>query len=375
MKKFLIEFVPFVFLLVVTSCSSIKKVIPFKGISQEKPVFTVLWSKNYDPDYKTGNLPISLNGPITNDGLVYAGHNVGEMRAYDIETGKSAWVAKDGGLSHSTPIVYKDMLIYGTLQGRLFARDKITGNLKYSVELGSGIETQGVVYKDRLFVHLRNHKIFCLDAQTGAIIWTYKRSMTYKTTLQRASKPFISKDKLYVGFADGYLASFSIQDGSLLWETKLADGIKFLDVDTAPKIFFGKIFAGVAEGDIFVLDPKSGKILSKLPFSALRDPKLIKKKIFVGTKKGKVVVLDESLKLVKESQTLDGAVTDFAVWKGRFIVLGTINGTLYALDIDSLKVIDYLNFGYAGTPHFNETSIDGSFLSVISSRNRLHLIK
>ena len=53
MKKFLNEFIPFVVLLVMVSCSSLKKVIPIKGPSLKKPVFTVLWSKNYDPDYKT----------------------------------------------------------------------------------------------------------------------------------------------------------------------------------------------------------------------------------------------------------------------------------------------------------------------------------
>ena len=77
---------------------------------------------------------------------------------------------KDEGSFHSTPVPYKNLIIYGTIEGRLFARDKVSGKLAYSVELGSGIETQGVIYKDRLYVHLRNHKIFCLDAQTGAII-------------------------------------------------------------------------------------------------------------------------------------------------------------------------------------------------------------
>ena len=112
-----------------------------------------------------------------------------------------------------------------------------------------------------------------------------------------------------------------------------------------------------------------------MPFSSLRDLKLIKEKIFIGTKKGNVVVLDESLKVVKKSRALDGAITGLAVWKDRFIVVGTIRGEIYALDIKSLKVADHLNFGYAGTPHFNEASIDGPFLSIISSRNRLHLIK
>ena len=103
--------------------------------------------------------------------------------------------------------------------------------------------------------------------------------------------------------------------------------------------------------------------------------KFFDKKIFVGTKKGKLIALDESFKIIKESEKLDGAITDFVLWKNSFIVLGTVKGTLYALDRRSLNIVDQLNFGFSGTPYFNETSIDESFLSVMSSRNRLHLIK
>ena len=169
--------------------------------------------------------------------------------------------------------------------------------------------------------------------------------------------------------------AFSAHDGSLLWESKLSEGAKFVDIDTEPRLIFGKMFVGVSEGGVFVLNPKNGKVLSKLPFTSLRSLKLIEDKIFIGTKKGKLVVLDESFRSIKESSTLDGAVTDFALWKDRYIIVGTMSGTLYALDRKSLKAIDHLNFGYSGTPHFNETSIDGSFLSVLSTRNRLHLIK
>ena len=80
MKKLSIKLITFIILAIAASCSSVKKKIPLEGVPSEKPVFTVLWSKNNDPAYKTGNLPIALSGPIVSEGLVYAGHSLGEMR-------------------------------------------------------------------------------------------------------------------------------------------------------------------------------------------------------------------------------------------------------------------------------------------------------
>ncbi len=54
---------------------------------------------------------MALSGPLAHEGIIYAGHSDGEMRAYEIKTGKKLWVKNDGGADHSTPIVYENLLI------------------------------------------------------------------------------------------------------------------------------------------------------------------------------------------------------------------------------------------------------------------------
>ncbi len=357
------------------SCSFLKNKLHLEGAGKTSPFFRILWSKNHDPGYQTGNLPVALSGPLAHEGIIYAGHSDGEMRAYEIKTGKKLWVKSDGGVDHSTPIVYENLLIYGTGQGRLFSRNAINGKLKYSVELGSRIETQGVIYKGRLYLHLKNHMIFCLDAKTGEIIWSYKRAVSYKTTLQSASKPLVIDNRLYVGFADGFVAVFSALDGSLLWEKKIGEGSKFVDVDSSPKIFFGKLFIGSSSGNVHILDPSTGKSLGRLTYASLRSLELIDNEIFLGTKKGKLIVLDENLKVLRESKNLGSSITNFVLWKGNKVLTGTLGGKLFALEKSDLSVVDELNFGHPSSSFFGKSSINDGYLAILSSRNRLHLVK
>jgi outer membrane protein assembly factor BamB len=151
----------------------------------------VAWVKNQDTDFQSGNLPIALNSPLIEEGLVFVGHNDGHMMAYEVETGRKVWRKKDGdhNLYNGTPLFYNDQVIYGTNTGRLFSRHYLTGESKYMIDLGSSIDGKGVVYKDRLFFHLRNHKIFCLDAKTGKVLWAYRRPVPFKLLITYYIRP------------------------------------------------------------------------------------------------------------------------------------------------------------------------------------------
>ena len=218
------------FILVMSSCSSLKEYAP-KAEVADKAKLTPAWIKNLDPSYDSGNLPIGLQTPLVNEGIVYAGHNGGFMEAYELDNGRLVWSEKDGSTYHAGAVAYKDQVIYGTVQGRVISRHGILGTIKYSVDLGASVETRGTIYNGRIFFQLRNHQVFCLDVETGKIIWGYKRSVPYLTTLQRASTPVVYKDKLLVGFADGVFAALSIDEGILLYDTKLSTASKFVDVE------------------------------------------------------------------------------------------------------------------------------------------------
>lgn len=353
----------------VSSCAHIK------ADREEAPLFQLAWSKDrevFDPE--SGNLSIALNSPYAYEGILYAGHNDGQMIAYELETGRELWKEQDKSSYHSGPVIFKDQLLYGTVQGRVYSRQYLTGKLKYVVDLGASVETEGVLYNGRVFFHLRNHQLFCLDAETGKILWAYKRSVPYQTTLQRASKPLVVDGKVYIGFADGHVAAFGIEDGVLLWENKLVSGSKFVDIDSTPILKDGKLFVASLSGPIAILDPNTGNLLRSLEYVASRAPLLRGDKLLFGTVDGSLVLLDKTFKEVLKRKISDAAISSIVEWKG-LLAVSTVGTNLYLVDPTSLEVKATRHLGHNYSAVFGQLqSVEGK-LALISSRNRIYVFR
>jgi outer membrane protein assembly factor BamB len=360
-----------VILFALTSCSHFPKV---EGIREKRSDFRVMWSKNHDPKHETGNLPIALNSPLIHEGIVYVGNNNGHMQAFQLDNGKEIWSKFDDSAYSSKPVAYKDWVVYGNANGRVFARHLLTGKERYLVDLGSAIETQGVVYKDRILFQTRNHKVFCLDVLTGKILWSYKRSVPFLTTVQRASRPLVYKDKVYVGFADGQIAAFNLEEGIILWERRLSTGAKFVDVDSSPIIFRDKLIAGSVNGDLAVIEPDSGVVQRRLSYKVSRNPVIHKDKLLVSTIYGDVILLNKNLMEVGRTKIGDGPMSSIIAWKGGLVASSVTQEIVFLNDEDlSVKSKFYLGHTYSGV--LGELDEDESYLAALSSRNRLYIFK
>lgn len=372
MKKYTLPLV-LLFVVALSSCSTMKQYAPKADVA-EKAKLTPAWIKNLDPLYDSGNLPIGLQSPLINEGIVYAGHNTGYMQAYELENGRVIWSEFDGSAYHAGAIAYKDQVIYGTVQGRVISRHGILGTMKYSVDLGSSVETKGVVYNGRIFFQLRNHQVFCLDVETGKIIWGYKRSVPYLTTLQRASTPVVYKDKVLVGFADGTFAALSIDEGVLLYETKLTTATKFVDVDNAAFIYADRVYISPAGGNLSLIDPTSGKILRTSDFATSRAPVLRDDQLLFGTPNGEIVLTDKNLNPLKTIKISKGTITSIVPYKTYFAV-STTTGEIKLLDQKSLEVVETFKLGHAYSAVFGDMMSTPDALAVLSSRNRLFIFR
>lgn len=359
--------------LMLSACGSMQQFRPTADVA-EKPKMTPVWIKNLDPAYDSGNLPIGLQSPLINEGIVYAGHNSGYMQAYELENGRLIWSERDGSTYHAGPVAYKDQVIYGTTQGRVISRHGILGAIKYSVDLGASVETRGVIYNGRIFFQLRNHQVFCLDVETGKILWGYKRSVPYLTTLQRASTPVVYKDKLLVGFADGTFAALSIEEGVLLYEAKLSTASKFVDVDNPAFIYNDKVYISPAGGVLSLLDPNTGKVLRTSEFATSRAPVARDDQLIFGTPSGELVLTDKNLNTLKTVKISEGVITNIVPFKTYFAV-STTAGELKLVDQKNLEVVETMKLGHAYSAVFGEMMSADNGLALITSRNRLYLIK
>ena len=364
----LIIFILANFLLV--SCSGIKNVLP-EGVKKEKSFFYASWSKNLDPISDSGNLPVALNTPAIDDGIVYVGDNSGFMVAYELENGREIWKAYDGSTYHSAPVVYKDKLIYGTSQGRVIARKAKNGeDVLYNVDLGSPIETAGTIENGKIFFQLRNHQVFCLDVETGKVLWGFKKSVPYLTTLQRSSRPIIYNNKVYVGFADGTLSAINIDEGVLVYEVKISTASKFLDIDSVPFVFDNKIYVTPASSNVVIIDPNTGKILRRAEFSSLREPISFNNNLVFGTTQGEILYTDKDLNVINKVKISNAPISSLTIFKNK-VIAGNLKGEVFAVDSSNFSIKDKFEFGHAYSSIFADIVSKEDHLVILSSRNRL----
>ncbi|MFG1482562.1 PQQ-binding-like beta-propeller repeat protein [Halobacteriovorax sp. HFRX-2_2] len=362
--------------ILLTSCSTLNSVTTKLSADKlEKKPLTLAWAKNLEPSYESGNLPISLASPLIHDGQLFAADGRGHFNAYNVETGRLLWTLNIKGQMTSAPIVYENLLIFGDNTGRVYAYDFNKGELAYEFDLDAGVDSTPVVHNGRLFVHTRNHKLFNIDAYTGRVIWSYKRSVPYYSTVQRTSTALISGNKVYAGFADGYFICFSLEEGQVLWERRMSAGQKFVDVDMRPTIFNSKLVVGSVDDKMEVIDLKSGVLYKKLAFQSNRKGVLVDggKLAAFGSVNGEVIYIDSSFNEVKRIKVDELAVSSLAVWKDGLVVT-TVGKTVYYIDSRG-QITQRFDLGSAYSAVFGSMTQDEDFIAFISSRFRLYTFK
>lgn len=358
-------------LFLLISCSSLQP----QGVRQQEALLRAVWTKNLDPVYNTGNLPIALHGPAYHNGMVFIGQDSGYMNAFDQRNGRLLWQKKDNGGYHSHPVVEGEKLIYGTRQGRVYARNYLTGELIYAVDLDAPIESPAVVYQGRAFFHLRNHKIFSLDVETGEILWAYQRSVPFLTTIQGVAKPMIDQGRVIVGFADGSLVALSLEEGIVLWERRLGQGTQFVDVDVTTLRVGDFFISSSLDGEMKIINAWDGVVIRRVPLTPSRAPKILANGEFlVGTKDGNLHLLDRDFETVQKIDLGRFPITGYLPWKGGFLITMASGDMVWAdRRLENKKVA--FSLGHAHSSVLSRPILADGKLAVMSSRHRLYVFE
>jgi len=345
-----------------------------KPPAKEVTFFKNIWAKNLDGEHQSGNLPIGLGAPRIFNDIVYMGSHSGSMSAYDVETGRVLW-----SMDEKTPLggpveFFQDHVAYGGLNGRLFVRHYLSGALKFAIDLAAPIENAPVFHNGHLFIYLRGHQIVHMDAETGKIIWVYKRAVPVTTTLQRVTKPLVIGNKVIVGFADGFIGALSIDEGLLVWETKLVDNSKFVDVDLNPILAGGMIISGSPSGELKAINPENGAVSRTYGVSVMAHPVLKGEQLILGTNDGDVVVMNLNGDILKKVHASDQSISALTWWKD-MLIAASFDGKIQAIDPLTMKIMDQFNLGYDYSAIFSDIVTTDDFMALYSSRNRLYLFQ
>lgn len=184
--------------------------------------------------------------------------------------------------------------------------------------------------------------LYALDRMTGRPIWLYDTKAD-GSAAQFHGEPLLLGDRVIIPTDSdprGYLYSFDTASGDLVWKLPFDQGVA-----TTPLLIDGRVIAVSAKGEIVAVDPKSGQVawhevpagtLRELPF--IPSPAYAGKRVLFADNTDKILALDATTGKTVWRKTLAARPNTALVVIGNTVVLGTADGYLNWIAIDSGEV-------------------------------------
>lgn len=181
-------------------------------------------------------------------------------------------------------------------------------------------------------------------------------------------------NNILVGFADGYIASLSLEEGVLNWEQRISEGYKFIDVDVKPVLFNDLIVIGSASGPIRFINPSNGVIERTIEIVQSHTANVQDDHFIVGDINGKLYKINKFGKILFQKKLSRDAISSVKKWKNGLIV-STMGQEIFYIEEDTFSKIDEFLLGSDQSAVFGDLAVSGEYFSVYSSRNRLYLFQ
>jgi len=101
--------------------------------------------------YQGDDFPF-FTAPAVDDAHVYIGCRDKSLHAIHRETGERAWTFPTGGRVESSPIAFRDAIVFGSSDGRLYAADPETGKELWRLDLGEKLTAAPIFAQDRIII-------------------------------------------------------------------------------------------------------------------------------------------------------------------------------------------------------------------------------
>lgn len=368
----------FSFLMFLVSCSAIKSLPKPQGVQPHQEKYKISMIKDLDPVYAPGKLPIGLSTPIIDGNKLITGTSDGKLLSIDKSTHTVNVILTLDAPIFSPVLIQDDMYYVATLDGEVIGWSKGEARIKYRVSVGGAVDAPLAWNDGRLVAITRNHSVVCLDALTGKVLWNYKRAITGVKTLQRRAGALTVGKYAVIGFADGYLVSFRLEDGNIQWETKVTEGESrhFQGIQATPVYFDGKILSYSYQGYLKVFKLDSGALEKTILDKPTTNLLIANNELYFGNILGDVVKLGTNFETVTKFSGLSKNYLYQIVYYNRNFILNDHHGIVYFLDLqDQAKIVQKIHLGHAYSTIFGSIEGDQSFLTFISSRNRLYLFE
>lgn len=275
------------------------------GVAIFKSDFTLNKTWSY-PDINIGIHTASKASPVVDDTGVYIGSDSNWFYAFNLD-GSIRWKFYASDVErgiHSTAVLDKKAVYFGTYKGTFYSFDKMTGQLIWSRRLGHTVGGSPISHEGSLIIPVEtgqpNGYLVRIDKATGAVLW-----ISDFLGEQSHSSPAIdlTNNQVVLGANNSKFFAFDLTTGKLNWVKDVLGPVKGTPVIVSDRVYFadwGKAFWSLQLKDgktIFKKDLHAGSQTSAtyLPKSGLLN---------IADKSGYFYLFDTDGKLILEKKFL-----------------------------------------------------------------------
>lgn len=250
-------------LLTLVGCSSsgpIREPAELEPVAAARDV-KVVWSKFTSSNQL--NLVYDRLTPAIADGRLYTANANGMVYAFDLAKGKKQWQQEFDLVITGGVGLNEQSLFFGTSKAEVVALNRNDGTLLWRATLSSEVLAPPVATSSQVIVRCVDGNVYALSAESGQRLWHYQGSVP-ALTLRGDSTPVIAGENVLLGLANGRLASLSLYDGSVTWESNVVvaqgrtDLERMVDVDATPLVADDTIYAVAYQGRVVALSRLTG---------------------------------------------------------------------------------------------------------------------
>ena len=239
--------------------------------------------------------------PVVADGKVFTIDTEATVRAFDAQTGASAWSTQFGTEKRNNAslfgggVAFENGRIYATNGlGYVAALDARNGGVIWQVHPSGPLRGSPTVVGDTLYVISQDNQIYSLKTADGATNWSAAASLEIAGVFGTAS-PAVGQGTVVAGFSSGELNAYRYENGRNVWQDQLArtsirtSVAAISDVDADPVIDNGQVIAVGQGGRMVSIDLVSGQRQWELNIAGISTPWVVGDWAYVVADDGKLL--------------------------------------------------------------------------------------
>ena len=244
--------------------------------------------------------------PVVAEGKLFVVDAHGNLVALSADTGARLWSTSitegdanrlarfGGGASYDSGTVFAtdglgDVIAASAADGKVLWRAKPSGPLRGSPTIANG----------NVYVLTQDNQLYALNQADGKIIWAGQGTLETQGVFGVAA-PAASQGTVVAGFSSGELNAYRYENGRMLWQdalsrTSISTSVSTLsDIDAAPVIDQGRVYALGQGGRMIALELSTGQRLWEQNFAGISTPWIAGEWIFLVTDDARLVALARS---------------------------------------------------------------------------------